>query len=152
MRFGQDTLRVWRERLGPDDLDVLTLGVEVAIAMQLDGHAADARRLILETRALLDERYDDQHEVTLLCDNAYGADLRTRGQFSEALELDRSLLPKFEVAFGPEHERTLNVRNNIAADYRRLGRFGEALEIDQRTFDDRRRILGRERPADPELP
>ena len=57
--------------------DVLTLAVEVAIAMQLDGHAADARRLILETRPLLDERYDDQHEVTLLCDNAYGADLRT---------------------------------------------------------------------------
>ena len=34
MRFGQDTLRVWRERLGPDDLQVLTLAVEVAIAMQ----------------------------------------------------------------------------------------------------------------------
>ena len=55
MRFGQDILRVWRERLGPDDLHVLALAVEVAIAMQLDGHAADARRLILETRAVLDE-------------------------------------------------------------------------------------------------
>jgi tetratricopeptide (TPR) repeat protein len=142
MRFGQDTLRVWRERLGPYHLDVLTLGVEVAIAMQLDGHAADARRLILETRPLLEERYGDQHEVTLLCDNAYGADLRTRGQFSEALELDRSLLPKFEVAFGVDHERTLNVRNNIASDYRRLGHFREALEIDQRTVDDRQSILG----------
>ena len=27
----------------------------------------------------------------LLCDNAYGADLRTRGQFNEALELDLEL-------------------------------------------------------------
>ena len=142
VRFGQDTLRVWQERLGADDLNVLTLAVEVAIAMQLDGHAADARRLILETRPALAEHYGDQHEVTLLCHNAYGADLRTRGQFNEALELDRSLLPKFEAAFGPDHERTLNVRNNIAADYRRLGRFREALDIDQRTFDDRRRILG----------
>ncbi len=149
MRFGQDILRVWRERLGPDDLHVLALAVEVAIAMQLDGHAADARKLILETRAVLDEHNDgrrevthDQGEVTLLCDNAYGADLRTRGQFNEALQLDRGLLPRFEAVFGPEHERTLNVRNNIAADLRRLGRFGEALEIDQRTFDDRYRILG----------
>ena len=38
------------------------------------------------------------------------------------------------------------MRNNIAADYRRLGRFGEALEIDQRTFEDRRRILGANDP------
>jgi tetratricopeptide (TPR) repeat protein len=149
MRFGQNTLRVWRDRLGRDDLHVLALAVEVAIAMQLDGHAADARELILETHAVLDEHNDDQtevtrdrDEVTLLCDNAYGADLRTRGQFNEALKLDSSLLPKFEQVFGQEHERTLNVRNNIAADYRRLGRFREALEIDQRTFEDRCRILG----------
>jgi len=142
MRFGQETLGVWRERLGRDHLDVLAMAVEVAIAMQLDGHAADARRLILNTRPVLEAHYGSQHEVTLLCANAYGADLRNRGQFSEALELDRSLLPKFEETFGPDHERTLNVWNNIAADYRRLGRFGEALDIDQRTFEDRRHILG----------
>ena len=142
MRFGQSALRVWRERLGRDDLPVLMMAVEVAIAMQLDGRAADARRLILETRPMLEERYGDQHEVTLLCANAYGADLRARGQFSEALQLDLSLLPKFEDAFGPDHERTLNVRNNIAADYRRLGHFRDALDIDLRTFEDRLRILG----------
>ncbi len=152
-RFGQDIRRVWLDRLGPGDLHVLALSVEVAIAMQLGGRAADARRLILETRAMLDELNvgqdeipQDQVEVALLCDNVYGSDLRTRGQFNEALELDRVLLPKFEAVFGSDHERTLNVRNNIAADFRRLGRFGEALEIDQRTFDDRCRILG---PADP---
>lgn len=142
MRFGQSALRVWRERLGRDDLPVLMMAVEVAIAMQLDGRAADARRLILETRPMLEKRYGDQHEVTLLCANAYGADLRARGQFSEALQLDLSLLPKFEDAFGPDHERTLNVRNNIAADYRRLGHFRDALDIDLRTFEDRQRILG----------
>jgi tetratricopeptide (TPR) repeat protein len=152
-RFGLDIRRVWRERLGPEDLHVLALSVEVAIAMQLGGRAADARRLILETRALLEEVGagqgeipQEQVEIILLCDNAYGADLRTRGQFNEALELDRGLLPKFEAVFGSDHERTLNVRNNIAADFRRLGRFDDALGIDQRTFDDRCRILG---PVDP---
>jgi tetratricopeptide (TPR) repeat protein len=153
-RFGQDIHRVWLERLGPNDLHVLALSVEIAIAMQLGGRAAGARKLILETRAALDGLNEgknddvprDQQEVALLCDNAYGADLRTRGQFNEALELDRGLLPRFEDVFGPDHERTLNVRNNIAADFRRLGRFGEALEIDQHTFDDRRRILGRNDP------
>ena len=141
VRFGQDALHVWRERLGQDDLQVLTMAVELAIAMQLGGHAADARRLILATRSLL-QRYGDQHEIALLCENMYGADLRTRGQFEEALELDLMLLPKFEIVFGLDHERTLNVRNNVAADYRRLGHFTKALDIDQRTYEDRRRVLG----------
>ena len=147
MRFGQDVLAVWRDRLGHDDLQVLMMAVEVAMAMRLDGRAADARRLVLGTRAAAEQSYGDQHEVALLSANAYGADLRTRGQFNEALELDLSLLPKFERVFGQEHDRTLNVRNNIAADYRRLGRFHEALDIDQRTFEDRCRILG---PNDPQ--
>jgi tetratricopeptide (TPR) repeat protein len=141
-QFGQDALRVWRERLGRDDLQMLSMAVEVAIAMRLDGHAADARRLTLEALPLLRSRYGEEHEVALLCANAYGGDLRTRAQFEEALELDLDLLPKFERVFGPDHERTLNVRNNLAADYRRLGRLQQALETDQRTFEDRRRILG----------
>ena len=142
VQFGQEALKVWRERLGRDDLQVLTMAVEVATAMRLDGHAADARRLTLEALPLLRSRYGAEHEVALLCANAYGGDLRTRAQFEEALELDLDLLPKFERVFGPDHERTLNVRNNLAADYRRLGRRQEALETDQRTFEDRRRILG----------
>jgi hypothetical protein len=142
MRFGQDALRVWRERLGEDDLQVLTMAVEVAIAMRSDAHAADARELILNTLRLLREHYGDEHEVTLLCANTYGADLRSRDQLAEALELDLDLLPKFERVFGEDHDRTLNVRNNIAADYRRLGRYAEALDTDRHTFDDRQHILG----------
>lgn len=145
MRFGQDALEVWRNQLGQDDLHVLSLAVEVAIAMRWDGHAADASDLIQKTLRLLKREYGDEHEVTLLCANTQGADLRTRSQFEEALDQDLDLLPKFESVFGVNHDRTMNVRNNLAADYRRLGRFREALEIDQRTFQDRRDILG---PAD----
>ena len=142
VQFGQDVLRVWRDRLGPHDLQVLTLAVEVAIALRLDGHAADARLLTLETLTLLRQHYGEQHEVALLCANDYGAYLRARGQFGEALELDKGLLPKFQLVFGPDHARTLNVQNNLAEDYRRLGRFQEALNIDRRTFEGRLGILG----------
>lgn len=145
-RFGQEALQVWRDQLGPEDLEVLTMAVEVAIAMRRDAHAADARELILSTLRVLRERYGEDHEVTLLCANTYGADLRSRGQRAEALELDLSLLPRFERVFGPDHPRTLNVRNNIAADYRRLGRLQDALDEDRKTLRDRRRILG---PDDP---
>jgi tetratricopeptide (TPR) repeat protein len=142
MQFGKDALGVWRDRLGHDDLQVLSLAVEVAIAMRWDGHAADARDLIEVTLRLLQDRYGEEHEVTLLCANTRGADLRTHSQFTEALKLDLSLLPKFERVFGINHDRTLNVRNNLGADYRRLGRFREALQTDRRTLDDRIRNLG----------
>jgi tetratricopeptide (TPR) repeat protein len=143
VQFGQDALRVWRERLGEDDMQVLTIAVEVAVAMYLGGHAADAHQLILRIRPLLQRYTDgDGFKVFLLCETIYGADLRRNSQFREALDLDLSILPKFGSAFGMMHERTLNVMNNIAVDYRQLGRFGEALETDRRTLEGRRQILG----------
>jgi tetratricopeptide (TPR) repeat protein len=143
LQFGQDALRVWRERLGENDLQVLTLAVEIAIAMYIGGRAADAHDLILQIRPLLQRYTDgDGFKVFLMCEVFYGEDLRAHSQFREALEHDFSILPNFEVAFGVHHERTMNVRNNIAIDYLRLGRFRDALEVDQRNLEDRSRVLG----------
>ena len=143
LRLGQDALRVWRKRLGEEHLDVLTIAVEVAIAMHFGGYTADAHELIMQTRRPLQRYTDgDGFKVFLYCESFYGGDLRAHSQFREALELDLAILPKFEAAFGVDHERTLNVRNNVATDYRQLGRFRDALQVDQRTFEDRRRILG----------
>jgi tetratricopeptide (TPR) repeat protein len=143
LQFGQDALRVWRERLGENDLQVLTMAVEVAIAMYIGGGAADAHSMILQVRPLLQQYTDgDGFKVLLMCEVFYGEDLRAHSQFREALEHDLSILPNLEAAFGIDHERTMNVRNNIASDYVRLGRFREALQVDQRNLEDRRRILG----------
>jgi tetratricopeptide (TPR) repeat protein len=143
MKFGQDALQVWHESLGEHDPQVLALSVEVAIAMYFGGRAADAHELILQIRPLLQRYTDgDGFKALLLCENIYGADLRARSQFREALALDLSILDKFEIVFGMHHERTLNVRNNIAIDYRQLGQFRDALDADERTLADRRRSLG----------
>lgn len=143
VQFGQHALREWQERSGEDDLQVLAMAVEVTIAMYMGGRVADAHELILRTRPTL-QRYieGDGLKVFLICETIYAADLRTRSQFREALELDLGTLPKFETVFGEAHERTLNVRNNIAVGYRQLGRFADALEIDRHAFADRRKILG----------
>lgn len=142
MQFGQEALGVWRERHGEDDLKVLSIGLEVAIAMYVGGRVADAHDLILGIRPLL-QRHDDSDgfKALLLCDTIYGADLRARSQFREALDRDLETLEKCE-ASGIANERTLNVRNNVAEDYRMLGQFRDALETDTRTFDDRKKVLG----------
>ena len=104
---GRTLCEVWRERLGEDDLEVLTLAVEVAIAMYMGGRAADAHELILQIRPLLQRYTDgDGFKVFLLCESFYGEVLRAHSQFREALELDLSILPRFEMAFGVDHERT----------------------------------------------
>lgn len=79
LRFGQDALRVWRERLGQDHLDVLTMSVELANAMHFGGYAADAHDLIMQIRPRL-ERYTDGEEfkVFLYCESFYGGDLRAQ--------------------------------------------------------------------------
>jgi tetratricopeptide (TPR) repeat protein len=143
MQFGQDALGVWREQHGADNLQVLTMAVEVAVAMYRAGHVADAHELIEEIKPFL-ERYSNGEgfKVFLLCESIYGAILRARSQFREALNLDLDTLPKFETVFGETNERTLNVRNNIAFDYRQLGQFRMALKTDQRTFEERRAVLG----------
>jgi tetratricopeptide (TPR) repeat protein len=142
-KFGQDALKVWRESLGEDDPQVLALSVEVAIAMYLGGHTADARELILRIRPRLQRFNDgDGFKAFLQCENIYGAVLRAHSQFRDALTLDLSILNRFDTDFGMSHELTLNVRNNIAIDYRNLGQFRQALETDERTLEDRRRILG----------
>ena len=147
MQFGQDALAVWRGRHGEDDLRVLTMSVEVAIAMYRAGRVANAHQLILEIQPHLQPHSDGEgFKVSLLCESIYGAILRANSQFREALERDQSLLPKSEAAFGETHERTLNARSNIALDYRQLGDFREALETDRHTYKDRCKILG---PNDP---
>jgi Tetratricopeptide repeat/NB-ARC domain len=147
VHFGQEARRVWGERLGGDNLQLLAVAVEVAVAMYVGGRAADAHELIRQIRPLL-QAYSsgDGLKVLLLCENFYAEDLRSRAEFREALELDLSILPKYEMAFGVDNERTLNVRSNTAIDYRHLGQFGDALDTDRRTLEGRRRVLG---PRDP---
>ncbi len=135
MKFGQDALEVWCDRIGEEHPQVQALSVEVAIAMYIGGRAADAHELIMQIRPLLQRHTDGEGFRALLsCEVIYGADLRARNQFREALTLDLSILNKFEIVYGINDERTLNVRNNIAIDHRNLGQFREALETDkQRT-------------------
>ncbi len=143
VKFGEEALQVWRESLGEDDIHVLAMSVEVAIAMHIGGRAADAHRLILDVRPTLQSHTEgDWYRVLLLCENIFGADLRAHGQFREALDLDLSILPKFQGVFGRSNERTLNVSSNIAIDYRELGDFRQALETDQATFRARESTLG----------
>ena len=86
MKFGQEALDAWRPNLGDEDLQVLALSVEVAVAMYMGGHLADAHELILRIHPLLQRHTQgDGFKALLSCENIYGAVLRGHSQFREAL-------------------------------------------------------------------
>ena len=142
LNLGENALQSWRDRFGPDDLQTLSLAVQVGIALRASGQTEEAYKLNEVTQQILRDHYGQQHEVYLSCANSYGQDLRLLGRYAEALEHDFVLLPVFEDVLGVSNYRTLNVSNNIAISLRCMGKFQEALTRDQYTYDMREQNFG----------
>jgi len=142
LSLGQAALGNWRERLGPDDLQVLSLATEVAVVLRDKGRFNEAYDLNADTLSRLRRVYGETNEVYLECARRHGLDIRYLGRYGEALEHEMALLPLYERVFQPEHHSSLMIRNNIAVSLRCLGRFAEALTWDERTRDERARLLG----------
>lgn len=143
LSLGRPALDNWTRRLGPDDIQVLSLAIQVAVALRQLGRTDEALALDTETMRRLRTEFGEENELYLHCARNYGAELRLLGRYSEALEHDQGLLPAYERVFRAEHYHTLAMRNNIAVDLRCVGRFAEALEMDEVTAAERERTLGR---------
>lgn len=142
LSLGDKALKIWRERFSNEDLQTLSLAVQVGIALRASGHTVKAYHLNSDTQQSLFTHYGQEHEVYLGCANSYGQDLRLLGRYDDALAHDLALLPVFEDALGPTNYRTLNVSNNIAISLRCVGKFEEALDRDQYTYEMRERNFG----------
>ncbi|NJP47828.1 FxSxx-COOH system tetratricopeptide repeat protein [Actinacidiphila epipremni] len=69
------------------------------------------------------------------------ADLRSLGNYDEALRLLELVREGYSELVGAQDSRTLSAQNNIALTYRLLGRYEEALRLDQDTMEARRELL-----------
>ncbi|SQE00745.1 Tetratricopeptide TPR_4 [Parafrankia sp. Ea1.12] len=132
----------WEKDSGERDPDVLVLkGIKANILWSL-GRSQDAYDLRRPTLAAITEVLGPDHEETLLILNGHGADLRARGEFRTALELDEDALPRHERVFGPyAHETSLCV-NNLAVDYSLNSSYELALQRDQENLANRRDLSG----------
>jgi Tetratricopeptide repeat/NB-ARC domain len=142
LSLGDKALLNWRERFSDEDLQTLSLAVQVGIALRASGRTEEAYELNLETQQALLTHYGQEHEVYLSCANSYGQDLRLLGRYDDALAHDLALLPVFEHVLGAANYRTLNVSNNIAISLRCVGKFEEALARDKYTYETRERNFG----------
>lgn len=142
LSLGEKALQIWQDRFSNDDLQTLSLAVQVGIALRASGRTEEAYELNSQTQQRLLTHYGQEHEVYLSCANSYGQDLRLRGRYDDALAHDLALLPVFEKVLGPSDYRTLNLNSNIAFGLRCVGRFEEALVRDQYTCEQRERNFG----------
>jgi tetratricopeptide (TPR) repeat protein len=107
----------WSKDSGPDSKDVLDAQRHLGNALRLLGRYPESFRLTEDTltraRAVLGER----DELTVALRNSFGADLRARGKFVEARQLDEETRNILEETLEPDQTRTLRLMASLALDY-----------------------------------
>ena len=72
--------------------------------------------------------------LTLTLRNSFGADLRARGDFAAARELDESTRVLHDEVFGSTDPQTLRVMNSLALDYGLNSNFVAARELHKKVY------------------
>jgi tetratricopeptide (TPR) repeat protein len=136
----------WRDRLGDDHENTLTVAHYRAWALRDMGRYAEARELDEDTLARYRRVLGDDHPATLASATALAFDLRNLGEYQAARELDEDTLARYRRVLGDDHPDTLTSAGNLAFDLSSLGEYQAARELDEDTLARRRRVLGDEHP------
>lgn len=127
--FAERFIEQWTKDSGATDRHVLDANRHLGNALRELGEAAKAYQTIEATLHNAERSLEFNNPLTLHLRNAFGADLRARGDFAEALALDEENRAIHEEIFGPTDFQTLRVMNNIAIDYGLNSRYVEARDL-----------------------
>ena len=144
--LASDLRRPWRERLGDDDYDTMTITDYIGIGMLAMARYAEARDLHQDNLDRKRRVLGHDHTNTLNTANRLATDLRALGEVQAARDLDQDTLDRRRRVLGDDHPDTLISANNLANDLRELGDVQAARDLDQVTLDRRRRVLGDDHP------
>ncbi len=107
----------WTKDSGPDSRDVLDAQRHLGNVLRLLGRYQESSELTGEILAKSRRILGENDSLTLYLRTSYGADLRARGEFGRALELDQATRALLEAQFGTEHFRSLRLLSSLALDY-----------------------------------
>lgn len=124
----------WTKDSGPDSSDVLRANRHLGNVARLLGQYDESYQVTEETleraRAVLGEN----DPTTLSLRTAFAADLRVRGSFAAAQELDQASRDLLEQQYGRDDSRTLRLVASLALDHGLNSDYGRALELYQDAF------------------
>ena len=109
---------------------------------EFDAALALARRL----ENLWTSKLGPDDEQTLLLRFHIANVLRSKGQFSEARDLDSYVLERQTAVLGSEHPHTLMTAGGLASDLRSLGDFEQSLASDRETYRSWKEQFGDDHP------
>ncbi|MGW6459438.1 FxSxx-COOH system tetratricopeptide repeat protein, partial [Streptomyces sp. NPDC055078] len=143
LSLGERAATIWRERLGDDHQEVLSIDQQLAETLRQQGE--DLSRAY-DLQAGLVERFrnalGDSHEDTLQAQSFMATHHRNRGAFYRAKELDQRVYETTTREFGPDDPATLLSAHNYAVSLRLAGDAEQARALDQDTWQRRVEVLG----------
>ncbi|MFI6484578.1 FxSxx-COOH system tetratricopeptide repeat protein [Nonomuraea sp. NPDC050663] len=119
----------WTRASDENDLDVLRVNRHRATVLWYLGEFAESRRISEETHRLLSAKFGPANDETLRVAAIYGANLRAKGDFKAALDLDSASMTASEENFGARDPLTLRAINNLALDYALLSDFRRSQDL-----------------------
>jgi tetratricopeptide (TPR) repeat protein len=122
------------DEAGPDSPDVLQAQRHLGNVLRLLGRYQESFKLTEEIFAKSRVIMGESDSLTLSLRNSFGADLRARGEFGRARELDLETRDLLQAAFGPEHPRTLRLLSSLALDYGLNSDYRTAKDLYQYVF------------------
>jgi tetratricopeptide (TPR) repeat protein len=133
----------WTGESGPDDRHVLVMCGIKADLLWTTGRYQEAYQLRRSALERMQATLGPNHEETLSVLNGHGADLRARGEFRAALELDEESVRRHREVFA-EHPFTFYALNNLAVDYGLNSDYTHSLEQSDENYQARRIFYGRD--------
>lgn len=127
-------IKQWKDDSGADSADVLHAQRNLSNTLRQLGRFPESYQLteatLARSRAILGER----DPLTLNLRTSFGADLRARGSFLEARELDEQTREILEQDYEPTDSRALRNLSSVALDYGLTGNYQGARELYQQAF------------------
>jgi tetratricopeptide (TPR) repeat protein len=111
------------------------------------GDFEGSRDLAVSTLDRWQEQWGGRDVLVLLARRHLATALRSLGDVTAALHIDKEVLELFKQTVGEDDDHYLVTANGYASDLRALGKFREALDFDRNLLAQHRRVLRDDDPA-----
>jgi tetratricopeptide repeat protein/NB-ARC domain-containing protein len=134
--FAEQFIEQWSKDSGPEHDTVLDAKRHLGNALRQLGKYSEAYTLTGQTLDQCRRVLGEKNPLTLQLRNAFGGDMRSRGDFYEALKHDEESRKLQEEVFGPADPQLFRVLNNLASDYGRTCQYDRARRLFQSLYLD----------------
>jgi hypothetical protein len=146
VKLSEETLALFKAKLGPDHRDTLASMNNVAIFYHLAGRPQQGHELLEELVRLSATKLGPEDELTLRSMLSLSNSYYYLARNAESIKLQEEVLRLRKARLGREHLDTLFTMEDLAVNYGAVGRMQEAIKLCEETLEVMKRKLGPEHP------